>query len=294
MYYFFVKVMINSAIIPAAGLGTRLLTYAKESPKEMVPLFYSFKNKMVLLPLIERIFLQLYDAGIRNFCFIVGKKKRLVEDHFTPDNDYLRILNSQKDRPFRLMIKDLHKKIENSKIMWINQNTPKGFGAAVLMAKESMGNKPFLVHTGDAFIRGNHQHISKLIQSYDEQNPDFMIYLTEINNPKEYGVAEATLLKKGILQVNKVEEKPKQPKSNFALMPLYAFNSKLFSALEKTRPGLRNEIQLTDGIQHLIENNGNVQAIKFRNPNDCIDIGTPTNYFRALKISYADSLESLD
>jgi len=72
--------MIDTVVIPAAGLGTRLLTYSKESPKEMVPLFHSVEGNTVLLPLVERIFLQLFDAGVRNFCFIVGKKKRLIED----------------------------------------------------------------------------------------------------------------------------------------------------------------------------------------------------------------------
>jgi len=280
--------MINSAIVPAAGMGTRLLTYAKETPKEVLPLFYKVSNETVLIPLMERIFLQLYDAGIRNFYFIVGKKKRIIEDHFTPENDYLRLLGNKQDKIFRDMIRDLFKKIEKSRIMWINQNTPKGFGAAILRAKEAVGKKPFLVHTGDAYIRGNHNHISKLIKEYDRQKTDFILYLTKIKNPKEYGVAEAIKLRNGILKVTKVEEKPKQPKSNFALMPLYAFNSKLFDALEAIKPGLRNEIQLTDGMQKAIETGVDVRAIKFKNTDDCIDVGTPQNYFRALKISYND------
>jgi len=89
--------------------------------------------------------------------------------------------------------------------------------------------------------------------------------------------------------VKRVEEKPKKPISNYALMPLYAFNFKLFNALSKTKPGLRNELQLTDGIQKLIEQGGSVKAILFQNPDDCIDIGTPENYFRALQISFKDS-----
>ena len=88
--------MINTAVIPVAGLGTRLLTLTKDNPKEMVPVFAKSFHEITLRPLIEHIFLQLYDSGIRNFFFIVGKKKRSIEDHFTPDKnyqDYLKKMN---------------------------------------------------------------------------------------------------------------------------------------------------------------------------------------------------------
>ena len=72
-------------------------------------------------------------------------------------------------------------------------------------------------------------------------------------------------------------------------MPIYVFNKKIFDALQDIKPGLKNELQLTDGIQKLLEWNNNGFAIKFKNSNDCIDIGTPENYFQALKISFKDS-----
>ena len=80
--------MINTAVIPVAGHGTRLLTLTKDQPKEMVPIFSKSFNEITLKPLIENIFLYLYDSGIRNFFFIVGKKKRSIEDHFTPERSY--------------------------------------------------------------------------------------------------------------------------------------------------------------------------------------------------------------
>lgn len=279
--------LINTAVIPAAGLGTRLLTATKEMPKEMVPIFCKEGTQIVARPLIEQIFLQMFDAGIRNFYIIVGKKKRAIEDHFTPDRDYLNL--SSNNKVFGKIIKNFYDKVEKSNLVWINQNTPKGFGAAVLTAKDVVGNRPFIVHAGDAFIRGNSDHLKNLISSYDTTKSDIMLYIREILNPKAYGVAEAKKIQENYYKVFRVEEKPKYPKSNFALMPLYIFNSKIFDALSSIKPGLRNELQLTDGIQQVIECNGNVNAIKFKKADDCIDIGTPENYFRSLQVSFSDS-----
>jgi len=281
--------LINTAVIPAAGSGTRLLTVTKETPKEMVPLFSNIDGVMVTRPLIERIFLQLFDAGIRNFYIIVGKNKRAIEDHFTPDLHYQNSLVGKNNKIFRHMIKDFYKKVEQSNIIWINQNTPKGFGAAVLHAKGVVGDKPFLVHAGDAFIRGNSDHVSRLIQAYEKYKPSVTLYLREILNPKAYGVAEAKRIDKNTFKVFRVEEKPKQPRSNFALMPLYVFEPQIFDALSSIKPGLRNELQLTDGIQKIIDLNYEVRAIKFQRADDCIDVGTPENYFRSLKVSFFDS-----
>jgi len=278
--------MIKTAVIPTAGLGTRLLTFTKESPKEMVPLFFREKNSIITRPLIERIFLQLFDAGIRNYCFIVGKTKRAIEDHFTSDTSILKSINDPK---LRNIIQDFYYKIEKSNIVWINQNTPRGFGAAVLNAEEFVRNKPFLIHAGDAFVRGNSQHISKIIKTHETCNSDVTLYVRKIVDPKAYGIAETRKLKNGTYKLLRVEEKPPKPRTNFALMPLYVFNQKIFEALKKTKPGIRNEIQLTDGIQYLLDLWDNGIAIKFSNPDDCIDIGTPENYFRALKISFQDS-----
>jgi len=254
----------------------------------MMPLFDRVNDAIVTQPLIERIFIQLFDSGIRNFYFVVGKKKRAVEDHFTSDMDILKSLEKSNKISRHLM--DFYKKIESSNIVWINQNSPKGFGDAILITNNSVGDKPFLVHTGDAFIRGDHKHVSNLLKTFEKQKPDIMLYLREIINPKAYGVAQARKISKNLYRVDKVEEKPKQPKSNFALMPLYVFTSKIFDALKSTKPGYRNELQLTDGIQKVIKLGGTVNAIKFNKADDCIDIGTPENYFRSLQISYSDSM----
>lgn len=280
--------MVNTAVIPVAGLGTRLLTLTKDNPKEMVPIFARSFHEITLRPLIEHIFLQLFDSGIRNFFFIVGKKKRSIEDHFTPDRNYQDYLKKN-ERNYHDLLEDFYRKIEKSNIVWINQNSPRGFGAAVLNAKDVVGSEPFLVHAGDAYLRGNFKHILNLIKAYERDNPDIIFYLKEIANPRSYGVATVSKIKKELYQVYELEEKPRRPKSNLAVMPIYIFKPKIFDALLKIKPGVGNELQLTDAIQEIINSKGDVKALKFPRSDDCIDIGTPENYFHAISISYKDN-----
>ena len=280
--------LIDTAVIPVAGHGTRLLTLTKDQPKEMVPIFTRSFNEITLRPLIEHIFLHLYDSGIRNFFFIVGKKKRSIEDHFTIERNYRDYLKKD-DHNYRDLLEDFYKKIEKSNIVWINQNTPRGFGAAVLSAKEIVGSKPFLVHAGDAYVRDSSMHILNLIKAYEKNNPDIIFYLKEITNPKSYGVAIVSKINQMLYQVHGLEEKPKRPKSNLAIMPIYIFKPKIFDALSEIKPGVGNELQLTDAIQRILNLSKNVMAMKFLRSDDCIDIGTPENYFRAISVSYKDS-----
>jgi len=280
--------LIDTAVIPVGGHGTRLLTLTKDQPKEMVPIFSKSSNKIVLRPLIEHIFLNLYDSGIRNFFFIVGKKKRSIEDHFTPEKNYNFYLN-QFERKYHNLLEDFNKKIEKSNIVWINQNTPRGFGAAVLNAKKIMGSRSFMVHAGDAYLKNGSKHISNLIKAYEKNNPDIIFYTKKIKNPKSYGIATTTKINKELYKVNNLEEKPKSPKSDLAVMPIYIFKSNIFDALLKTKPGIGNELQLTDAMQKILKSNQNVMAMKFSNSNECIDIGTPENYFHAIALSYKNS-----
>ena len=107
--------MIDTAVIPVAGLGTRLLTLTKDNPKEMVPIFSKSFNEITLRPLIEHIFLQLFDSGIRNFYFIVGKKKRSIEDHFTPERDFQNYFKKE-DKNYHNLLEDFLLKKKKLKV----------------------------------------------------------------------------------------------------------------------------------------------------------------------------------
>jgi len=145
--------MIDTVVIPAAGLGTRLFTTTKESPKEMVPIFYKRKNGTILVkPLLEIIFENLFDSGIRYFCIIVGRGKEQIENHLSPHYDFIDLLKKKGENEYAEILLKLYKKIEKSSIVWIRQHKQIGLGSATYLTKDVIGDKPFLFHAGDLYI----------------------------------------------------------------------------------------------------------------------------------------------
>jgi len=284
------------AVIPAAGLGTRLLSATKEQPKEMLPLFASEKGVLCLKPAVQQIFEQLFDLGLREFCFVVGKGKRAIEDHFTPDFDYVRQLSARGKRAQALQLGRFYDRITRSTILWVNQPEPLGFGHAVLQTEPLTGNEPFLVHAGDTYIVSkSHSIHSRLSNAHYNQvrgGADATLTVQQMDDPRQYGVAEVRRTWLGTLKVISVEEKPAQPKSNLAIMPLYMFNHTIFDSLKKTKKGRFGEIQLTDAIQGLLDSGHKVQAVSLNADDLRLDIGTPETYWEAVGSSYRNAMSN--
>jgi UTP--glucose-1-phosphate uridylyltransferase len=281
------EVPIQKVVLPAAGLGTRLLSATKEQPKEMLPVFTKDTNgNLALKPILQLVFEQLYDSGFHDFCFIVGKEKRAIEDHFTPDYDYLESLGNRGKGPQVASLSAFYDKITNSSIIWVNQHLPLGFGHAVLRAKAFVGEEPFLVHAGDTYIISNNQnHLHALMAEYRKTDADALLLLQNVEDPKQYGVAEVR--KDGSsLVVRRVEEKPEHPKTKLAILPIYIFKQSIFRALRLISPDKVGEIQLTDAIQKLIDMKLNVRAIMLGRESLRLDIGTPESYWEAQQLSY--------
>jgi len=279
---------IGKALIPAAGLGTRLLSATKEQPKEMLPLFATGEDgALCVKPLVQQIFEQLFDFGIREFYFVVGKGKRAIEDHFTVDREYIRHLNHDGRNSQALQLENFYRRIEASMIVWVNQPEPKGFGDAVLQVKRSIGQEPFLVHAGDTLINSRTETVpTRLTQAYMKSRAEATLALLKVDDARQYGVAEVLETSNGDFEVKRVVEKPTQPTSKLAIMPLYILNPTIFEALEATPPGKGGEIQLTDAIQKLIDTGHSVHAIKLREEDIHLDIGTPETYWEALELSH--------
>jgi UTP--glucose-1-phosphate uridylyltransferase len=281
--------MIGKVVITAAGIGTRLLTMTKEQPKEMMPLFAKDNNndRLCVKPLLQIVFEQLYDNDFRDFCFIIGRGKRVIADHFTIDLDFTKQLNHKGKHHLVSPLEHFYEKLEKSLIMWINQPEPKGFGHAVLMAKPYVKDETFLVHAGDTCIISQYKDkpLKRLLKSHSKNQSDATLLIKEIANPKQYGVAQVKEAN-GAITVSSVVEKPKKPPTNLAIMPIYIFNTPIFTAIEKTTPGLDGEIQLTDAIQHLIKEGFKVNAVKLRNDEKRLDVGNPETYWDAISTSY--------
>jgi len=280
--------MIRKVIIPAAGLGTRLFPATKEQPKEMLPIFSkTAQGEMVVKPVVQLVFEQLYDAGLREFCYIVGRGKRGIEDHFTPDAHCIRTLEGMGKNGQASDLEVFYEKLETSTTMWVNQPEPKGFGNAVLLAQPFVQNESCLVHAGDScIISKDMDYIKKLLEAFERFNSDATFLVMEIENPKQYGIVEGNEVEGGIIKVKSVVEKPEKPKTNWAIMAMYVFRPIIFKALETTEPGKNGEIQLTDSIQKLIDWGLKVHAVKLDKSYEHLDIGSPERYWQALELSY--------
>ena len=264
------------AVITCGGTGTRLLPFTKELPKEMAPVFIKRDSCLHTIPLIQLIFENLYEEGIREFCFITGKTKRAIENHFT----------AEFDKKNNDLMSSFYKKLENSKIFWVTQNSPKGFGDAVKYAKSFVSSNYFILQAGDVVVIKQKINLLKfLIEKAKNNNLDAILSIREVSDPMRHGIVTITNESKNISDVSSAIEKPEKPSSNLGIMPIYLFNHTIFDALDSIQPGKNNEIQLTDAIQKLIETTKIVKAIRV-DTEKFWDVGTPDAYWYALNDSH--------
>jgi len=276
---------VTKVVITAAGKGTRLLPFTKEMPKEMMPVFSKiFTKKRVVLPLLQYIYEQLYSMNFRDYCFVVGREKRSIEDHFTPHETYLRELAGEEKK----LITNFYKKLERSHLIWINQNKPLGFGDAVKRAQRYVGNEDFIVHAGDVTILSKQKHPVLRLMDVAKKNPnaEAILVCKKVTDYKRYGVPTVEVISNNLFSVKEVIEKPNKPKSNFGILPLYYFRSDIFSSLAKIKPGKGGEFQLTDAIQNLIKENKEVLAISLNKNEDEVDVGTVESYKNSQEITF--------
>lgn len=222
--------------------------------------------------------------NFRDYCFVVGREKRSIEDHFTPHEAYMKKLSGNYEK----IMKRFYEKLERSHLVWINQNKPLGFGDAVRCAEQYVGGEDFIVHAGDVTILSNNKHpISRLIET-SKKNPDVKAILLckEIKDPSRYGVPTVTKISSNLFSVDKVVEKPQKPKSNLGILPSYYFKSDIFTSLKKIKPGKGKEFQLTDAIQNLIKNKHKVLAITLNKNEHEIDVGTVESYKNSQDITF--------
>ena len=276
---------MTKVVITAAGKGTRLLPFTKEMPKEMMPIFSNvFTNKKVVLPLLQYVYEQLYSMNFRDYCFVVGREKRSIEDHFTPHETYLRDLVGD----YKKIMSKFYQKLENSHLVWINQNRPLGFGDAVRRTERYVGKEDFIVHAGDVTILSNSKHPILRLMETAKKNPDVKAILLckKVRNSKRYGVPTVNRLSNNLFNVKEVVEKPDKPKSEFGILPLYYFRSDIFSSLKKIKPGKGKEFQLTDAIQKMIQEKQKVLAITLDKNEEEVDVGTVESYKNAQDITF--------
>ncbi len=276
---------MTKVVITAAGKGTRMLPFTKEIPKEMMPIFTKiYGNQRTVIPILQYIFEQFYSMKIRDYCFVVGRDKRSIKDHFARQQSHLNELSGNHKKT----LSNFYKKLENCHLILVNQNKPLGFGDAVKRAEKFVGDEDFILHAGDVSIISRYKHpILRLIDTA-KKNPDVSAILVckKVKDAKRYGILQIKNRTSTVYFVEGVEEKPVRPKSNLGILALYYFKPEIFHSLKKTKRGKNNELQLTDGIQQMINDGKKVLAIPLTNDDIEIDVGTVESYRDAQVSSY--------
>ena len=231
---------IRKAIIPAAGLGTRVLPASKALPKEMLPI--------VDKPAIQYIVEEAVNAGITDILIITNRGKGVIEDHF----DHSVELEAMLERRGNTAVLDIMRKTADlANIYYIRQKQTRGLGDAVLRAREFVGDEPFAVLYGDDVIIGDTPAIGELCTAY-EQYGKGVVGIKEVSD--EFVVKYCSLkvepLQQHIFSVSDMIEKPKLSEkfSNYAILGRCVLDSSIFGILEKTPLGAGGELQLTDAM----------------------------------------------
>jgi UTP--glucose-1-phosphate uridylyltransferase len=284
--------LLGQAVVTAAGLGTRLLPLTKEVPKEMLPIFYKEKNNTLSAkPVMQVIFDQLFEFGFSKYQFVINGSKRLIKRHFTIDNKILDLLKEKGSTAHYEEINSFYQRLDKSSINYVDQLKPLGFGDAVLQTEPYI-DKPFLVQAGDNYINSNgNRHLLDLISTFQVNKSTATFLVKEVKNPEKFGVIEGLKLTRRTYLVENVYEKPSKPVSNLAIIGLYYFHPEIFHALKLIKKGINDELQLTDGIQKLIDLGYSVTAVKLNENDLWFDIGNINSYWDALMVMQSEFIE---
>ncbi|MBF0709835.1 MULTISPECIES: UTP--glucose-1-phosphate uridylyltransferase GalU [unclassified Gemella] len=238
---------VRKAIIPAAGYGTRFLPATKAIPKEMLPII----NKPTLQYIVE----EAVAAGIEDIIIVTGKQKRAIEDHFDKNFELEYELN--KKEKFNLLEK-VKQPSELANIHYVRQKEMAGLGDAILTAKSFIGDEPFVVLLGDDIVVNElgDPATKQLVDQYEKTNSSVIGVQTVADNATHrYGIIDPASQDDRLYEVTRFVEKPAPgtAPSNLAILGRYLLTPGIFKHLEKKYVGAGGEIQLTDAIQMLNE-----------------------------------------
>lgn len=245
---------IKKAIIPAAGLGTRFLPATKAMPKEMLPILDT--------PTIQYIVEEAARAGIEDIIIVTGKHKRAIEDHFDNQKE---LESTLKDKGKLDLLEKVQHSTDLANIFYVRQKEQKGLGHAIWTARQFFGDEPFAVLLGDDIVQSETPAIQQLIEQY-EVTQKSVIGVQEVpyEETHRYGIVEPKTKQGRRYKVNQFVEKPAPgtAPSNLAIMGRYVLTPEIFKYLGTQDVGAGGEIQLTDAIERLNQDDS-VYAYEF-------------------------------
>ena len=263
---------IKKAVFPVAGMGTRFLPATKATPKEMLPI--------VDKPIIQYGVEEAIKAGVEEIIFVTSSTKRAIEDHFDKNFE----LEATLEQRGKTELLDLVRNIvpADVSVVYVRQAEALGLGHAVLCAKPLVGNEPFAVILADDLVDNvSNSCLSQMVEAYDYHGGS-VIAVEEVprEDTNKYGIVSTTRVDDRISRIDAIVEKPAPDvaPSNLAVIGRYILAPKIFDLLEKTERGAGGEIQLTDAIAQLL-NEQQVLAYAFEGKR--YDCGSKLGYLQA-------------
>lgn len=268
---------IYKAVIPAAGLGTRLLPATKSQPKEMLPVGRK--------PTIQYVVEELELAGVTEILIITGQKKRAIEDHFDRDAELVRLLESKGNSE---LIKVLNHEEAGAQLFYTRQGEQMGTAHAIALAESFVDGEPFVVSLGDSIIKSEHPGslLNRLIDTHQRREASVTIAFQEVRQEDvvRYGIAvpdaehseDSEFRLRGLVEKPSVDDTP----SNLAISARYVFGPEIFDAIRKT-PLKNGEYQITDSIKQLIDDGRGVWGLRLNSEEKRFDVGGFESYFAA-------------
>ncbi|MBI4790409.1 MAG: UTP--glucose-1-phosphate uridylyltransferase [Chloroflexi bacterium] len=271
---------INIAVVPVAGLGTRLLPATKSQPKEMLPVGRK--------PVVQYVVEELTRVGMKRLLFITGPGKTSIENHFDLNGELIQTLRETGKED---LLEEFEYERAPVQYFYTRQRQLLGLGHAVLCAQPFVGDQPFVVALGDSIIGVNAQSdvVRRMTRCFVENRAAAVIAFEEVpmGDVHNYGIAKPSFDSAqdsgDVFQIEDVIEKPSvdEAPSNLAIAARYVFAPGIFEAIHRTKPGKGGEIQLTDAIRLILQEGGKAYGITLRGAERRFDIGNFDSYFRA-------------
>jgi UTP--glucose-1-phosphate uridylyltransferase len=262
---------VKKAVIPAAGLATRLLPATKAQPKEMLPI--------VDKPTIQYIVEEAIQSGVEDILIVTGRWKRAIEDHFDKSYELEEELKKKGNNELLKMVQDISNLVN---IHYIRQKEPKGLGHAIYCTKAFIGNEPFAVLLGDDIIDSDIPCLKQMIEVYDKYRTTILgVQSVPDKEVSNYGIVDCVKVDESVYKVKSLVEKPPVGKSpsNIAILGRYIITPRIFEFLENAQPGIGGEIQLTDALNKLADVEP-MYAYSFRGKR--YDVGNKMGYLKAM------------
>ena len=268
---------IVKVVIPVAGWGTRLLPVTKSQPKEMLPVGRK--------PVVQYVVEECEAAQLKQFCFVTGRQKTSIEDHFDKDVDLVRKLHEAGKSEY---LKELAYEETDAKFFFVRQSVQAGLADAIYSAKSFVGDETFVCCLGDSIIRSSARRnlMSRMLAHHKKHKPACTIAVEEVPRADtfRYGVVKTKKrLGTGAFSISDLVEKPdpNRAPSNLAIAARYIFEPSIFDAIDRTSPDESAEMQITDSIRILVKDKLPVHCLLLSGDEKRYDIGNFESYFKA-------------